>query len=286
LFYVDGIVVRRWETARPFQKVDGEQSVPVSGVPSLGFTANGNHLLSVSERGGGSEISIRDFPSPTAAPKSMVELKDIRIGDLTVSPDGRRFVFATHRHPQYTLEFWEQSQDGPQQLDIANLETGHPGSFWCTAFSPDDETLASGHRDGAIRLWDIGGGQLKLRETVPDVHWGGVGGLDYSPYGNALASVDWGGEVKLWDTSGGRVHSKANLGRHDARAYKVRFSPDGRILASGDFSGVIKLWPVGETSQATILTSHTACITSLDFTPDGRKLLSSGNDGRVIVWDL
>ena len=259
----------------------------MSGVRSLSVTANGNQLLSTSARDGGSEILIRNFASLTAPPKSLVEMGDSRIDDLSISPDGRRLVFSAFRHPRYTLQFWERSSDGPKQLDVADLQSGHPGSFWCTAFSPDGDTLASGHRDGAIRLWDISGDQLKLRETVPNVHWGGIGGLDFSPDGKTLATVDWGGLVKLSDASGERMLRKTILGRHEARAYRVRFSPDGRMLASGDNAGEIKLWPVGEnSSNATKLTSHTAGISSLVFGPNGRELLSAGGDGRVIVWDV
>jgi len=287
LFYVDGVVVRRWEVARPFREQGGQPSVSSGGVQSLSVIPNTRQLLTAVERDGGSEILTRDFGSLASAPESLVTLTDCRIGDPVVSPDGRRFVFSAYRHPRYALEFWEQSQDGPKQLDVANLETGHPGSFWCTAFSPDGKTLASGHRDGAIRLWDVSGGRLVLRDTVSDVHWGGVGGLDYSPDGEILASVDWGGGVNLWDASGERMHRLDYLGRHDARAYDVRFSPDGGILATGDNNGAIKLWPVGKKPpKATNLTSHTASISSLVFSPDGTKLLSSGSDGRVIVWGV
>jgi WD40 repeat protein len=287
LFYVDGIVVRRWEVARPYREADSETGGSITGVPSssLGVTADPKQLLFVVERNSGSEILTRNFATLSAAPKSLVSLTDIQIDDLSVSPDGLRFVFSAYRHPRYTLELWEQ--DAPKKLDVADLQTGHPGSFWCSSFRPDGVTLATGHRDGAIRLWDIGSGKLKLRSTVPNVNWGGIGGLAYSPDGSLLASVDWDGGVNLWDASGESMHRKATLGQHDARAYTVQFSQDGRILASGDSSGVIKLWNIDENPpQATHLTKHTANISSLFFAPDARELLSSGFDGRVIIWDV
>jgi WD40 repeat protein len=286
LFYVDGTAVRRWETAHPF-RAPGELDASVSSVVSLSVRAHDNHLLTVVQRDGGTEILTRDFTSLATPPKQFVEWTDSGLNDLSFSPDGQRFVVAAYRKHRYALQLWDQSQAGPKRLATADLELGHPGSFWCTAFSPAREQLASGHRDGAIRLWDISKGQLQLQSTLPEVHWGGIGALDYSPDGRVLASVDWGGGVKLWDATEDRLSLMKSLGRHTHRSHGVRFSPDGHMLASCDFGGEIKLWRIDSDSpRPTDLKSHTANVTSLSFTPDGRRLLSSGADGRVIVWDV
>ena len=288
LFYAQGNTVRRLDNGPPID-ADPQRESTVTAVQSLAFTPDGRHLIAAVDRQGSRTIACWDFTALTKVPAAEIETGESHADDITISPDGRFFVFSAYKNDgsKYTLELWERTKDGPVRRDVADLEAGHPGSFWCTAFSPNGMTLASGHRDGRIRFWDVSKGRLKQLELNAYVASAGVGGIDFAPDGKTLASVDWDGRVGLWNLTGERGFRKDIFARHDARAYTVRYSPDGRLLASGNFEGGIKLTNLAaEEPHSFNLELHTGNITALEFTPDGRTLLSSGADGRVILWDV
>ena len=70
------------------------------------------------------------------------------------------------------------------------------GLFWSTAFSPPDgRTLAVGHQDGAVKLWDV----ATRREVLTLAgHTDIVDEVAFAPDGNTLASLSDDGTVRLW----------------------------------------------------------------------------------------
>jgi len=283
-FVVDGCFVRRWELGRPMDEAVGARSGHSDGVDSLSFTPDGKRLLSTANLDG--TVRIWDFAALTTEERHVFRFEGRNVDDVAVAPDGDRFVFSTYKNSAYALRLWEFAEPQPRELNAVDLGRGHPGSFYSYAFTPDAATLATGHRDGAIRFWDIRDGEFKPTVTIPSIHSGGVCSLDYSADANTLASADWGGNVNLWDVSGPRSQLLRRVGGHDDKARQVRFSPDSKRLASGDEKGTIKLWNFtqGE-SSCRELKQHTDMITAIAFASDGRSLLTSGRDGRVIIWD-
>lgn len=153
--------------------------------------------------------------------------------DVAVSLDGSRLASTPNR---YQVDLW----DLEKLQVISKTHTSFTGAVSELVFSPDRLTLATGHYDGKIRLWDFNSGTL-LRSMDGE---GIVSSLAFSPDGTVLASGN--GEqnepVLLWSTATGELLRE--LRGHSLAVDHLLFSPDGQILVSGSYDGTIFLWGI------------------------------------------
>ena len=113
---------------------------------------------------------------------------------------------------------------------------GHTEAVTAVSFGPDGETLASGSRDTAIKLWN--GQTGKLLSTLTG-HVSVVSGLAFSPDGNTLASASHDRTVRLWDLKTQKLLK--TLTGHTHWVKSVAFSDDGKTLASGNSDTTIRV---------------------------------------------
>jgi WD40 repeat protein len=74
---------------------------------------------------------------------------------------------------------------------------GHESSVTAVAFSHDGAQVASGDRDGEIRLWDVASRRLL---GAPIETGAGIEALSFSAEDTTLASGGTDGRLGLWDT--------------------------------------------------------------------------------------
>ena len=232
---------------------------------------------------------------------------------LAWSPDGTRLAAAAgggsliHQGPT--------TNQGPEASDavvrvwsaagvpLAALE-GHAGPVTALAWSPDGQTLASGSRDGTVRLWGPAGTARATLAAAPDLA-GPVLGLAWSPDGRTLATGaispaplpplclpgtpgtpgtrcrarDLPGIVRLWRADGQPVATLRTV-RTDGNALNLAWSPDSALLAAGGID--YRLWrPDG--AEVGVVRQAGPPAGQLAWSPDGRLLAVGDGSGGVLL---
>ncbi len=187
--------------------------------------------------------------------------------------------------------------------------SGHRQTPLALAFSADGNWLASGSREGALRLWDLQTGKAALKlELKEDVQY-----LAFSPAGDALA-VGLRESTRLLELTEGRVLATypgtapvfAPSGQQLALALPdsstrlvslsggpsitlaaagraAAFSPDGALLAVS--GAALSLWDTRSGEQVTAI-ENPAPFAPPQFSADGELLLISDWDGVVYLWGV
>ena len=168
-------------------------------------------------------------------------------GRLAFSPDGETLAHWNNKEGSILLT--DLKGWSIQRLDPFDVAAEEQAWVECVAFSPDGRTLASGHWDGNIRIWNlITGFRIHIMKGSRNRKgFKVVSGVAFSPDGHTLASVGSAAveQIILWDTVTGQ--QRKVLG--ELGVTSVAFSPDGQILASGSTDGTIRLWDVSDVSR-------------------------------------
>ncbi|MDQ0930203.1 WD40 repeat domain-containing protein [Streptomyces turgidiscabies] len=203
------------------------------------------------------------------------------------APDGRTLTSVARDG----IRVWRLS-DPRRPYRLAALDAG--GDVTAAAFRRDGRTVATGHGDGAVRLWEQAGSGGELRRPATSAgrggHTGPVNAVAFTPDGRRLATGGADFTVRLWDVGRpGPPRRTRTLTAHTDAVNAVAFSPDGRQLASAGTDATVRRWDVsrsGSVHEAAVLGGHTGSVSSLAFGPGGRTLASGSEDQSTRLWDL
>jgi WD40 repeat protein len=192
-----------------------------------------------------------------------------------------------------------------------------------TAIAVDDRRALTGHKGGAIVLWNLeraeklgvfqhqqapiaalaftgdadhfaaagpSGGVTLFDIRAPSAPAATFEGQDAvqaiagSRRSGLLASAGQDRSIKLWRTDT-RNLARSWRGQGDALS-ALDMAPGGRSVASGSTSGSVRLWSTSSSRPQRSFKAHEGRVTSVAFAPSDRLLASAGDDGQVKLWDL
>ncbi|MEO1401048.1 MAG: WD40 repeat domain-containing protein [Cyanobacteria bacterium J06635_1] len=167
------------------------------------------------------------------------------------------------------------------QLQPMYTLTGHPTAT-VLAMSNDGQTLVSGGRDKAIRVWDTATGQL--RRTLQSES-GVVRGIAIAPDGKTLVSVNGDVRVRIWDITSNQPPTV--IAGHTVALNQVAISADGKIVVSAGDSE-IKVWDMATGQLRASLPDSSASLRSVNtssINPSGFRLLALSPDGGTVLLE-
>jgi len=195
----------------------------------------------------------------------------------------------TPSRPSESLELPSSLDDLPSLSDTAVIRSDLPlvkifkgagGAVTALAFIGDRQTLLSGHRDGAVHIWDVessvvihsitGLQPIASAAVSPDHQYAAIGTTDR---GIRIHRLD--GAVETDIVSDGQRH-----------VIGLDWSPDGRWLLAADYSGTTIVWDVEQNVEFKRLHEENGRVDTVAFSRDGQIAIVASKDSGLSIWDV
>lgn len=205
------------------------------------------------------------------------------ISSLVFFPDGKKAALANDDGNVYVCDV----AAGTKTLTITAVGTEELDNIFAIAISPDAKTLATGHLDGRVRIWDAETGGHK---RAFEAHTRLVAGVAFSRDGKNLFSGGMDHAVREWNPSNGNW--VRTFGTKRSSVQGLALSPDGKTLAGAYFDRTVRLWDTRTGDLTRALGGHSELVTAVAFSPDGKRLASAVGDDEgylpreVRLWDV
>jgi WD40 repeat protein len=201
-----------------------------AGIDAAGFLADGRVVVADARR----HLRIYGVDGATLADLTT----RARVRTLRISPDSRRLVTVPDfKGTVVAPELW----DTEHYRLIAPLASTAQGQVYSARFIARDQVITA-CSDGAIRLWDAEGGQLRRR------YRGGPNFLvdaTLSTDGTMLIGGGGDGRLRFWEASSGRP--LWTMPAH--RSHLVGVHVEGSDIVTRGFSGDIARWSMPRSEQ-------------------------------------
>ncbi len=153
---------------------------------------------------------------------------------------------------------------------------GLRGAVASVAFNQDCSILAAGTAEGAVRVWQVGSGEVLMTGG----HRQPIVALRMNPQGTRLMSRTDSG-INIWDGQTGVLLYAGKLA--DPLNSLATMSPDGERVASINDARLALLDPLNAAELYT-LDGHQGAALYFDFSASAQHFISGGADGTVVIW--
>lgn len=254
------------------------------------FSPNGKMLTAIRSAPGklnANEVQVWEI----ATRRERVSLLATGLGrSLAFSPDSR--LLAVGAVNEDTNAYVWDLVSGEQRAVLR----GHKTYVMATAFSPDGKVLATGSKDGAIKLWDIESAKevAELKDTPrPRESLLPVRALVFAPDGETLVTSNEMLPVGLWDVAKKKRWARlenqiirANGVGSGADAVSLSFSADGKRLVLGKNTNGFEVYDMDTVERIASVRHDGGRPTVAAISPDGKTVVTGSADGLIRVWDV
>lgn len=184
----------------------------------------------------------------------------------------------------------EENEPGREQQGHPVIRTlyDHTDEVAYLEFHPKEQILASGSRDGTVKLFDISKASVKkahkiLTDSEP------VRCLSFHPSGDYMIVGTEHNVVRVYDVNTAQCFASAIPGQqHKSAITCCKYALTAKLFATGSNDGSIKLWDgtSGRCINVFPDAHDGAEVCSVVFSKNGKYLLSSGKDSLVKLWEL
>jgi WD40 repeat protein len=256
--------VRRWDASAGVEQQLRGRVLPTTG----GIAFDGDSRITLVGADGSAETwrpgSPGARPLLPAVPEASVQAADAR-GDLVaVSLQGGQVIVRDRTGAEIASASYPNNLGNGVALDPRSRRVGialatgevdvmgltpgakprtvdrQEGQAFSVAFSPVDETIASGGIDGTVKVTGGPDGSRTL-----GTHDGSVNALAFSPGGRWLASGSADKTVRVWDLSG--EEQPRVIRSHQGSVNAVAFADDERLVSGGGDAVRVTDWRRGVT---------------------------------------
>lgn len=159
-----------------------------------------------------------------------------------------------------------------------NQLLGHSHEVKSVDFSPNDQQIITGSKDGTVKQWSREGHLLKTLYLSD--HNSPVNQVNFSPKGQFMMAVNMKGILKVWTVEGVEItHVKQN-----DPIYTFAITPDEKVIITAGSNGLIKLWTIRGKLLKTIY--HNNSIYSLIFNPNNQQIITADNQGFITFFSM
>jgi WD40 repeat protein len=158
---------------------------------------------------------------------------------------------------------------------------GHRGEVWAVALSRTGDLVASGSKDGEVKLWPT-------RQSVPsDSIEGRWKPLRYSADSRYVAALNREGSVSIFNLQSLESVYSSELSGSDPRGgrYAVSMSNDLSVLAEGREDGSVHVRRLDSEKELVFAVSKQR-VEYVELSPDGTTLVAGGWRDGLAWWDL